>query len=362
MDSHEHPIDKARRLQDERIKADWNFFVMWDQWVPTEVVADSIPSKRHALSKKYFGHEIFDMGWSTEADDLPTVGTPTGTSSAGEHFGGQTFDMCWDTEVDPAPIMSENAARPAAAGQYNLCWDDEPDPSKVDSPPIVEPATIETPTMDSRHTIGGRTGRLHQQWVMKPILTCAGEIRHRAEVMTFAPGGTTAPAMNLVNSAANTQQSSESHSTGTQAFYDMGFGRGSPDTSVVPRDGSPERHVRNHRGFAAPSNSEAGKHRRFIEYVHISAHPHCHHIDLHPTGDDLGHTSAMDGVASPRDIMHANRDLISAYRDARDRLIEAGEDVVRMQHLMNMQRQIDDPLHVLLLAMRKMGRGHSPFQ
>ncbi|KAG1730159.1 uncharacterized protein EDB91DRAFT_1252810 [Suillus paluster] len=33
--------------------------------------------------------------------------------------------------------------------------------------------------------------------------------------------GTTAPAMNSVNSAANTQQSPESHSTGTQAFYDI---------------------------------------------------------------------------------------------------------------------------------------------
>ncbi|KAG1722411.1 uncharacterized protein EDB91DRAFT_1256095, partial [Suillus paluster] len=326
MDSHEHPIDKAQRLQDERIKADRNFFVTWDQWVPPKLwptpspqkdvipvglnkfrirpkrptTSRTIQPKKHpssvmqtrpdhadALSKKYFGHEIFDMGWSTEADDPLTVGTPTGTSSASEHFGSQTFDMCWDTEVDPAPIVSENAARPAAAGQYNLCWDDELDPSKVDSPPIVEPATIETPTMDIAIPLAA--GQYDMCWEDRPSASAVGyEGEYRSCTLPFKTdyfsanfdmcwgrftigrgddlrtGGTTAPAMNSVNSAANTQQLSESHSAGTQAFYNMGFGRGSPDTSVVPRDGFAEQHVRNHRGFAAPSNSEAGKHRRFI--------------------------------------------------------------------------------------------------
>ncbi|KAG1726511.1 uncharacterized protein EDB91DRAFT_1254285 [Suillus paluster] len=203
--------------------------------------ANTTGSCRH-ISKKYFGHEIFDMCWSTEANDLPTVETLTGTSSAGEHFGGQTFDMCWDTEVDLAPNVSEDAARPAAAGQYNLCWDDELDPSKVDSPPIVELATIETLTMDV--TIPLAASQYDMCWedrpsASAPILTCAGEICHQAEGDDLRTGGTTAPAMNLVNSAANTQQSSESHSAGTQAVYDMGFGRGLPNTSLVPRDGSP---------------------------------------------------------------------------------------------------------------------------
>ncbi|KAG1729538.1 uncharacterized protein EDB91DRAFT_1253045 [Suillus paluster] len=166
MDSHEHPIDKAQWLQDERIKADWNFFVTWDQWVPLKLwptpspqkdmipvglnkfrirpkrpttsrtiqpkkhpssVIQTQPDRADALSKNILAMKvIFDMGWSTEADDPLTMETPTGTSSASEHFGGQTFNMCWDTEVDLAPIMSEDAARPAAAGQYNLCWDDEP--------------------------------------------------------------------------------------------------------------------------------------------------------------------------------------------------------------------------------------------
>lgn len=59
-------------------------------------------------------------------------------------------------------------------------------------------------------------------------------------------------------------------------------------------------------------------------------------------------------------IIDANRGLISEYREARDRFMEAGKDVAKIQHLMNLQRQIDDPLRVLLKSMRKMGRGDSP--
>ncbi|KAG1748865.1 uncharacterized protein EDB91DRAFT_1244677 [Suillus paluster] len=389
MDSHEHPIDKARWLQDECIKADRNFFVMWDQWVPPELwptpspqkdmipvglnkfcirpklpttshtiqpkkhpssVMQTRPDRADALSKKYFGHEIFDMCWSTEADDPPTMETPTRTSSASEHFRGQTFDMCWDTEVDLAPIVSEDAARPAAAGQYNLCGDNELDPSKVDSPPIVEPVTIETPTMDV--AIPSAAGQYDMCWEDWPSASAVGYEANFDMCWEDSPlgggddlrtGGTTAPAINLVNSAANTQQLSESHSAGTQAFYDMGFGHGSPDTSLVPRDGSPSNMF---------ETTEDLLHRATLRLESIDT----------LMRDDLGHTSAMDGITSPRDIMHANWDLILAYWDARDRLIEASEDVVRMQHLMNIQRQIDDPLHVLPLAMRKMGRGHSPFQ
>ncbi|KAG1720607.1 uncharacterized protein EDB91DRAFT_1256908 [Suillus paluster] len=364
MDSHEHPIDKAQRLQDERIKADRNFFVMWDQWVPPKLwptpspqkdvipknlssVMQTRPDRADALSKKYFGHEIFDMCWSNEADNPPTVETPTATSSASEHFGGQTFDMCWDTEVDPVLIVSEDAVRPAAAGQYNLCWDDEPDPSKVDLPPIVELATIETPTMDV--AIPSVAGQYDMCWEGRPSASAVGYEANFDMCWGDSPsgrgddlctGGTTAPAINSVNSAANTQQSPESHSTGTQALYDMDFGRGLPDTSVVPRDGLPSEMFETTEDLLC---------RVTLRLESIDA----------LTRDDLGHTSAINGVASPRDITHANQDLISAYRDARDRLIEASEDVVRMQHLMNMQRQIDDLLHVLLLAMRKMGRGHS---
>jgi hypothetical protein len=60
--------------------------------------------------------------------------------------------------------------------------------------------------------------------------------------------------------------------------------------------------------------------------------------------------------------LDANQDLISEYWDARDQFITASDDVSKIQHLMNMHRQIDDPLHVLLLAMRKMGWGYSPIQ
>jgi hypothetical protein len=54
--------------------------------------------------------------------------------------------------------------------------------------------------------------------------------------------------------------------------------------------------------------------------------------------------------------------LKSGYRDAHNQFITASDDVSKIQHLMNMHRQIDDPLHVLLLAMRKMGWGYSLIQ
>ncbi|KAG0698120.1 hypothetical protein DFH29DRAFT_878202 [Suillus ampliporus] len=187
MDSEEHPIDKAQRLQDEHIKADQNYFVTWDQWVPPKLwltpspQKDGIPvgfntirippkrlttsrtkqpnkstpllmpsSKIRAerLAKQHFGHETFDICWSTETDQLLMVEAPTMTSLAEPHFRGQTFDMCWDTEVDLVLIVNVETAGPAAAGQYNLCWDDEPHPSKVHSPPIVKLPTLKTPPVD----------------------------------------------------------------------------------------------------------------------------------------------------------------------------------------------------------------------
>ncbi|KAG1752347.1 uncharacterized protein EDB91DRAFT_1077775 [Suillus paluster] len=295
MDSHEHPIDKAGQLQDERMKANWNFFITWDQWVPPKLWLTPPPQKD--VIPKPFGHEIFDMCRSTEANELPTMEMPTATSSAGRHFWGQTFDMCWDTKVDLAPIMSVDVARPVAAAvgykaNFNMCWGDLPSGGG-----------------DDLHT-----------------------------------GGTTAPVINSVNSGTDSLvELSESHSTGTQAYYKMGFGHGLPDTSPALRDGSPS---------VMFETTEDLLYQATLRLESINT----------LMRDEQGHTLAIDGVASARDIIDAHWDLILAYWDACNQLIETGKDVVRIQHLMNMQCQIDDPLHVLLLAMRKMGRGHSQFQ
>ncbi|KAG2130435.1 uncharacterized protein EDB93DRAFT_1108423 [Suillus bovinus] len=59
-------------------------------------------------------------------------------------------------------------------------------------------------------------------------------------------------------------------------------------------------------------------------------------------GDDLGEASV--------EILHANSGLIGKYKHACDRFITASKDVAKIEHLMQMFRQIDDPLVVLELA------------
>ncbi|KAG1819022.1 uncharacterized protein BJ212DRAFT_1298314 [Suillus subaureus] len=163
VDSQEHLIDKAQRLQDECIKADQNCFVTWDQW--TKSKQSLMPSHKKTakeLAKEHFGHEKFDMCWGTKSDKPPstlvkpdsiaqadfrqeqfdmcwgtgadkalTVETPNVGPLAKPHFGMKTFDMCWDAKVDPAPIIATSTAEPQPTIQYNLCWDDTPMASKV---------------------------------------------------------------------------------------------------------------------------------------------------------------------------------------------------------------------------------------
>ncbi|KAG1889744.1 uncharacterized protein F5891DRAFT_1198407 [Suillus fuscotomentosus] len=128
MYSHENPVETTRRLQDECIKADSNFLLTWDQWVPPKLcptpspqkdripVGDNhigirpnqattsgppqvtnskistMPSKEtytEALPMNNFGHEVFEMYWNTEADQVPKAGSPTATPSAEPQVGGQ---------------------------------------------------------------------------------------------------------------------------------------------------------------------------------------------------------------------------------------------------------------------------------
>ncbi|KAG1814385.1 uncharacterized protein BJ212DRAFT_1300679 [Suillus subaureus] len=145
VDSQEHLIDKARRFQDKCIKANQNFFVTWDQWVPPKLWPTPSPQRvtcqltkskqslmpsckktTKELAKEHFGHEKFDMCWGTEADKALTVETPNVGPSAKPHFGVKTFDMCWDAEVDPVLIIAASTAEPQPAIQYDLCWDDAP--------------------------------------------------------------------------------------------------------------------------------------------------------------------------------------------------------------------------------------------
>ncbi|KAG2365907.1 hypothetical protein BDR07DRAFT_1480798 [Suillus spraguei] len=173
MDSLETISDKAHRLQDTQIKANHNFFLTWDQWVPPKLgptpslpkdhspvsfkptprpkrplptcarnqnsntsSKSSMPTskdKADALVKQHFGKEVFDLCWTIESE-------PTSTTLGEPHYGGQTFEMCWTTQTDLVPVVKAPAkasmtnataeaslAKPLYGGQeFAMCWDNEP--------------------------------------------------------------------------------------------------------------------------------------------------------------------------------------------------------------------------------------------
>ncbi|KAG2082115.1 hypothetical protein BD769DRAFT_1398554 [Suillus cothurnatus] len=114
-------------------------------------IASTMPSSE---DRKYFGNEVFDMCWNTEADQEPMVETLTAKHLAEPHYGGQMFDMCWNTEADQVlavetPAGATQSTKPYFGGQttplatthYGLCWDDKQSQPKVDLLPILELAT-----------------------------------------------------------------------------------------------------------------------------------------------------------------------------------------------------------------------------
>ncbi|KAG1770166.1 hypothetical protein EV702DRAFT_1049483 [Suillus placidus] len=70
------------------------------------------------LAKKHFGKEVFDMCWSTESEPVPAVETPTATSSVEPHYHGQMFEMCWNAEPDPAPTVEAPTEASVAEPNY----------------------------------------------------------------------------------------------------------------------------------------------------------------------------------------------------------------------------------------------------
>ncbi|KAG1787556.1 uncharacterized protein HD556DRAFT_1448566 [Suillus plorans] len=400
MYSHENATDKACRIQDERIKADWNFFVTWDQWVPPTLCpipatqnvqipvvmksnVSSMPSSQphpEGLPKKHFGGKVFDMCWNTEADLVRTVNTTTATSSAEPQYEGQVFDVCWDTEVNLAPIVVADAATPPAAGSYDLCWDSQGSPRKINLAPIQELAATKTHTLDVTMPLAA------DQYDMCWNNSLSASVdRYRGKCRSLPPtitnhhsgdfdmcwedstsggdghldsGSIAAPTINMVNLAGDTpvlydlcfdtslqatspgpRDDSPSHPVNlagdTPVLYDLCFDASLPATSPGPRDDSPNQMV------------EAGE--ELLRRANVRL-------------DSIDTVIADDPGAQSMDILDANQDLISDYRYARDEFLAASDDIAKIEHLMNMHRQIDDPLHILLLAMRKMGRGHSPIQ
>ncbi|KAG1760552.1 hypothetical protein EDD22DRAFT_848419 [Suillus occidentalis] len=92
-----------------------------------------------AMAKKYFGKEMFDMCWETEAEAVPLVETLTDTSLTKPKYSGQSFEMCWDVEPELVPTVTApvtasvtapteaSLAKADFGGQdiaaFDLCWD-----------------------------------------------------------------------------------------------------------------------------------------------------------------------------------------------------------------------------------------------
>ncbi|KAG1843071.1 hypothetical protein C8R48DRAFT_678829 [Suillus tomentosus] len=285
-------------------------------------------TQTEALPTQHAGTERFDMSWNFEDDQVPTVERPNDTPSADPHVLSQVFDMCWDTEVNPAATGPAEAAVPLKAGEYNLCWNAKEGLPKVDVALIHQPDIQENETIAI--AIPGGAGQYDMCW----------NDRASAEAMEFIgdfdmcwgdsalagddhleSGSIAAPVINLINAAD------------TPAPYDLCFENISPATSPAPRDGSPSQTVEAGEELLRRANSRL---------------------------ENINAAMRDDRREGCKDLLDANQDLIADYQHARDQFVAASDDVAKLQHLMNMHREIDDPLHILLLAMRKMGRGHSP--
>ncbi|KAG1767883.1 hypothetical protein EV702DRAFT_1203542 [Suillus placidus] len=396
-------FDKARRLQDQHIKADRNFFLTWDQWVPPKLgptpslQKDIIPvgtdntnhprphlpthsHKKNAktfptltmatskkrndiLAKKHFGKEVFDMCWSTESEPVPAVETPTATSSVKPHYHGQTFEMCWNTEADPAPtveaLTEASAAEPnyggqafdmcwdtaatSAPGQYDLCWD-EPSSSKVTSVPATTadaatPSAAATydlcwdeehpPTMaDSADVFMPSAANEYDMCWDDRLATSAAGYQGCFDMCwgDLPLGGdddleghpTALPTTGSVNSAANNPESSRSQDT-----------RVSLAPSAAPTEGS------------AMAMVEAGE-----ELV-------CQADDRLERMDKMMRDNQSEAATQ---ILDANQGLITKYQHVRNQYVVAINDIAKIEHMLHMFRQIDDPMTVLELGMKKRAR------
>jgi hypothetical protein len=146
MDSRENHTDKARRLQDELIKADRNYFLTWDQWVPPKlgptrsIEQENLPagfkySTRPTRSRPTRSLPTRARNHQATRSTMP-VRKAYADAIASKHFGKKgmslvnrfsidlyldhiVFDMCWDAEPEPSveTPMASSSAEPQYGGQ-----------------------------------------------------------------------------------------------------------------------------------------------------------------------------------------------------------------------------------------------------
>ncbi|KAG1820928.1 uncharacterized protein BJ212DRAFT_1297409 [Suillus subaureus] len=236
---------------------------------------------------------------------------------AKRHFGKEVFDMCWSTASEPVPsvetLTASSSAKPhyggqmpmidapakasspaagyqgaAAAATYDLCWDDKPQSTTADSGHIF------TPSAASQYDM---------HWDGQPAMLAAGY--QGGFDMCWGDSPSDGGGENEGNSAANNAESLRSQDTQV-----------SMAPSSAPTEGSVMARV------------EAGK-----ELV-------CQ------ASDQLARLDTMirdNESPAATEIPDGNQGLLSNYQST--------NDIAEIQHLLQMFRQIDDPLTVLELAL-----------
>ncbi|KAG2062821.1 hypothetical protein BDR04DRAFT_1164591 [Suillus decipiens] len=454
MDSQDTLSDKARRLQDARIKADRNFFLTWDQWVPPKLgpppsvpkdytplsvrqtprpthrlptrvrnktlhtsLHSAMPTKKDqadGIAKQPFGQEVFDLCWTSESE-------PTSTRSGEPHYGGQTFDMCWTAQTDLASVVNalaeastvqatldapivqatvkgstvqatidasmvqttaeaptvqataEASSAKPLGGEFEMCWDDEPYPAPiVDTPVACSSAKPDYGGQAFDMCWDGDTTPTEGQYNL-----CWDEPSSSKALSVAAITAEAATPLRLVATSYDfcwgeepPQSTSHASLPSTSGQYDMCWDD-RPATPAVEYQGGLDMcwgdssagdglHAVHPTtltnpasvgsGRSAPSEAPSEGSARVIARVEAGE-------ELVTRADERLHRmdEMMRGSQSPAAsaLIENNQGLISRYQFARNQYVTATNDITKIQHLLQMFRQIDDPLTVLELGLKK---------
>ncbi|KAG1759116.1 hypothetical protein EDD22DRAFT_956202 [Suillus occidentalis] len=350
-----------------------------------------------AIASKHFGKKVFDMCWDVEPE--PLVETPMASSSAEPQYGGHIIDMCWDFASDVGPMVNAPAnatmvnalaeassAEPQYGGQvfemfwdiksdagpsanamanpnnsfqgsYDLCWD-ESSSSKIGLVPAitVEAATppAATTTFDVCWDDGPATSATEYQGGFD---MCWGDAPLGGDISTPSAAGqfdmcwdhqvATAPAI--------TVEAVTPPATTFDALFVGGFDMCWEDNPTTGSVNSAANHPepsgsRDQRASQTPSSTSTE--------VSVMAKVESSEPLVRRAADRLARISAMMGenpTEAATGIIEDNQALLTKYQEACNQYMTATTDIANIQHMLQIFRQIDDPLAVLELGIKKAG-------
>ncbi|KAG1776912.1 hypothetical protein EV702DRAFT_1197937 [Suillus placidus] len=325
----------------------------------------------NAMAKKHLGKQVFDMCWSAEAEPEPSVETPTASSSAEPQYSGQTFEMCWDVERDPAPMVNALVNAPsAAAGPHDLCWD-EPSSSRIGTIPAIalEAATpLAATTYDFCWDEGPQSTMPDSVQDDQPATSVSGYQGGFDMCWGDAPlGGDIATPSAASQFDMCWDDRLATSATGYQGGFDMcwgdapldGNGDGECHLTAAPNPGlvisavnhpesSGSQYIRT-SGTPSSSPSEDSA----IAMVEAGEAVFCRADDRLARINSIMRDNDNEDAT---EIIRVNQALITKYHHARNQYVTATSDIAMIQHMLQMFRQVDDPLTVLELGMKKEGR------